>query len=158
MLGFGLTDKIYNFTDPAGFRVRFIRDWMDTLCIPSAHFMGNSFGGIETVLGAEKETYCAAVDSAGAAQSWAQAPELQKIMTRAVRNARAPILFFQAENDYDLSPSRTLSAAIKESGKPFELRIYPPFGKSAAEGHSFGYFGSKVWGGDVFRFLNRYCR
>ena len=87
-----------------------------------------------------------------------QAPELQKIMTRAVRNARAPILFFQAENDYDLSPSRTLSAAIKESGKPFELRIYPPFGKSAAEGHSFGYFGSKVWGGDVFRFLNRYCR
>ena len=45
MLGFGLTDKIYNFTDPAGFRIRFIRDWMDTLGIPSAHFMGNSFGG-----------------------------------------------------------------------------------------------------------------
>jgi pimeloyl-ACP methyl ester carboxylesterase len=45
MLGFGLTDKVYSFTDPAGFRVRFIRDWMETLCIPSAHFMGNSFGG-----------------------------------------------------------------------------------------------------------------
>ena len=45
MLGFGYTDKIYSFTDPAGFRVRFIRDWMDTLCIPSAHFIGNSFGG-----------------------------------------------------------------------------------------------------------------
>jgi len=45
MVGFGYTDKIYSFTDPAGFRVRFIRDWMDTLCIPSAHFMGNSFGG-----------------------------------------------------------------------------------------------------------------
>jgi pimeloyl-ACP methyl ester carboxylesterase len=45
MLGFGLTDKIYSFTDPAGFRIRFIRDWMDTLCIPSAHFVGNSFGG-----------------------------------------------------------------------------------------------------------------
>jgi pimeloyl-ACP methyl ester carboxylesterase len=45
MVGFGHTDKIYNFTDPAGFRVRFIRDWMDTLCIPSAHFVGNSFGG-----------------------------------------------------------------------------------------------------------------
>ncbi len=45
MLGFGRTEKIYNFSDPYGFRVRFIRDWMDTLCIPSAHFIGNSFGG-----------------------------------------------------------------------------------------------------------------
>jgi len=45
MVGFGYTDKIYSFTDPAGFRVRFIRDWMGTLCIPSAHFVGNSFGG-----------------------------------------------------------------------------------------------------------------
>jgi len=45
MLGFGYSEKIYNFSDPAGFRVQFIRDWMDTLCIPSAHFVGNSFGG-----------------------------------------------------------------------------------------------------------------
>jgi dipeptidyl aminopeptidase/acylaminoacyl peptidase len=43
---------------------------------------GNSFGGIETVLGAERETYCAAIDSAGGAQSWAQAPELQSRMCR----------------------------------------------------------------------------
>jgi 2-hydroxymuconate-semialdehyde hydrolase len=45
MLGFGHTDKVYNFSDPAGFRIRFVRDFMKTLCIPSAHFMGNSFGG-----------------------------------------------------------------------------------------------------------------
>lgn len=45
MLGFGYTDKVYNFTDPAGFRIRFVRDWMETLCIPSAHWVGNSFGG-----------------------------------------------------------------------------------------------------------------
>ncbi len=45
MLGFGYTDKVYNFSDPAGFRIRFVRDFMDTLCIPSAHFIGNSFGG-----------------------------------------------------------------------------------------------------------------
>ena len=64
---------------------------------------GNSFGGIEVVLGAERRSYCAAVDSAGAAQSWEDAPEVQALMTRAVRNSRAPIFFFQAENDY---PSR----------------------------------------------------
>jgi carboxymethylenebutenolidase len=119
---------------------------------------GNSFGGIEVVLGAEVASYCAAVDSAGAAQSWAQAPEIQALMTGAVQNSRAPIFLFQAENDYDLSPSRTLSAAMKEAGKEFELKIYPPFGKSAQDGHSFGYFGSSVWGVEVFRFLDRHCR
>lgn len=45
MVGFGYTDKLFNFSDPAGFRIRFIRDWMETLCVPSAHFVGNSFGG-----------------------------------------------------------------------------------------------------------------
>ena len=40
---------------------------------------GNSFGGIETVLGAERGKYCAAIDSSGGAQSWAQAPELQSL-------------------------------------------------------------------------------
>jgi carboxymethylenebutenolidase len=119
---------------------------------------GTSFGGIEVVLGAERASYCAAVDSAGAAQSWAEAPEVQALMTRAVRNSRAPIFFFQAENDYDLSPSRTLSAAMKEAGKEFEIKIYPPFGKSVQDGHSFGYFGSSVWGVDVFRFLDQHCR
>lgn len=119
---------------------------------------GNSFGGIEAVLGAERVSYCAAVDSSGAAQSWAQASELQALMTRAVRNSRAPIFFFQAENDYDLSPSRTLSAAMKDVGKEFEIKIYPPFGNSVQEGHTFGYFGSSVWADDVFRFLDQHCR
>jgi carboxymethylenebutenolidase len=118
---------------------------------------GNSFGGIETVLGAERGAYCAAIDSAGGAQSWAQAPELQSVMTRAVRNAKAPIFFFQAANDYDLSPSKTLSAAMNDAGKPHELKIYPPYGNSPQEGHAFGYFGAAVWADDIFRFLNQHC-
>ena len=89
---------------------------------------GNSFGGIEAVLGAERGSYCAAIDSAGGAQSWAQAPELQSLMTRSVRHSRAPIFFFQAENDYDLSPSRMLSDAMKNAGKEFQLKIYPRLG------------------------------
>ena len=87
---------------------------------------GNSFGGIETVLGAEPGDYCAAINSAGDAQSWKEAPGLQSLMTRAVRNAKVPIFFFQAANDYDLSPSKTLSAAMKASGKTYEIKIYPP--------------------------------
>lgn len=118
---------------------------------------GNSFGGIETVFGAEREAYCAAVDSAGGAESWDLAPPLQTAMTRAVRNAKAPILFFQAENDWNLAPTRTLSAAMKEAGRPYDARIYPPYGRSHQDGHTFGYFGSTVWEADVFQFLDRYC-
>ena len=118
---------------------------------------GNSFGGIEAVLGAEKGTYCAALDAAGAAQSWSGAPELQTRMTTAVRNSRVPIFFYQAENDYDLSPSDTLSQAMKESGKMFQMKIYPQYGKSEAEGHSFAYLGSSIWANDVFRFLEEHC-
>src|ERR1700730_921823 len=49
---------------------------------------GNSFGGIEVVFGAERGQYCAAIDSAGGAQSWALAPQLQSAMTRAVQEAK----------------------------------------------------------------------
>ena len=46
-------------------------------------------------------------------------------MEGAVRRARAPIFFIQAENDYDLSPSRSLAKAMQEAGKDAELKIYP---------------------------------
>ena len=118
---------------------------------------GTSFGGIEAVLGAERGTYCAAVDSAGGAQSWAEAPALQSLMAASVRNAHAPIFFFQAENDYDLSPSKVLSAAMKDARKPYELKIYPRYGATTQDGHAFGYFGSAVWADDVFRFLDQHC-
>src|ERR1700744_6140004 len=73
---------------------------------------GNSFGGIEVVFGAAQGQYCAAVDSAGGAQTWAQSPLLQSVMTQAVQNSKVPVFFFQAANDFDLQPSKVLSAAM----------------------------------------------
>jgi dienelactone hydrolase len=61
--------------------------------------MGNSFGGIETVLGAGDSRYCAAVDASGGAESWDKAPPLQTLLLTAVRRAKIPILFIQAQND-----------------------------------------------------------
>ncbi|MBA2649356.1 MAG: prolyl oligopeptidase family serine peptidase [Legionella sp.] len=81
---------------------------------------GVSFGGIQTVLGVEKANYCAAINAAGAAQSWSKAPQLHKLMLHAVKNAKAPIFFFQAGNDYDLSPTNVLSTAMKETRKNFK--------------------------------------
>jgi dienelactone hydrolase len=118
---------------------------------------GNSFGGVEAVLGAERVKYCAAVDAAGGAESWRAAPQLQSRMIAAVRNAQAPIFFFQAANDYDLAPSRILPSAMNDSGNIAEVRIYPPFRRSAADGHSFAWLGTSKWAEDVFGFLSDYC-
>jgi len=118
---------------------------------------GNSFGGIETILGAERVSYCAAVDGAGAAQAWAAGAELRELMVRASRGSRAPVFFFQAENDFDLAPSRTLFAAMREAGKTADIKIYPRFGENAGQGHSFAWHGSSIWAGDVFAFLERHC-
>jgi dipeptidyl aminopeptidase/acylaminoacyl peptidase len=119
---------------------------------------GNSFGGIETVLGVEHGDYCAAVDASGGAESWDEAPGLHDVMKRAVQHSKAPILFFQAENDYNLAPSRTLYAAMKAANKPAEIRIYPPYGHSPQEGHSFAYSGANIWMDDVVRFLEANCK
>ena len=42
MVGFGRSEKVFNFSDRNGFRLRHLRAFMETLCIESAHFMGNS--------------------------------------------------------------------------------------------------------------------
>jgi carboxymethylenebutenolidase len=120
--------------------------------------MGNSFGGIETVFGAERGGYCAAVDASGGAESWDKAPDLRSAMLRAVQHSQAPILFFQAKNDYSLAPSQTLYDAMKAAKKPTELRIYPQYGNSTQEGHSFAYRGVEVWKADVLRFLEDNCK
>lgn len=120
--------------------------------------LGNSFGGIQVMLGMQEVTYCAGVNASGAAQSWADSKELQKVMKSAAINPNGAVLFFQAENDYDLAPSESLSALMKKSGKVAELIVYPPFGKSKREGHSLPWRGVDIWFNDTLDFLNRHCR
>jgi 2-hydroxymuconate-semialdehyde hydrolase len=45
MLGWGGTDKIYNFSDPAGYRIRHVKRLLDILGVNKAYFVGNSAGG-----------------------------------------------------------------------------------------------------------------
>jgi carboxymethylenebutenolidase len=118
---------------------------------------GNSFGGIETVLGAERVPFCAAINGAGGSSSWALASELRDVMIRAAEVSRAPMFLFQAENDFDLSPSRTLGAAMSAAGKTAKVKIYPPYGKTEKEGHNFAWQGSDVWGPDAVAFLRQHC-
>lgn len=119
--------------------------------------MGNSFGGIEVLLGMASADYCAGVDASGGAQSWRRSDELQILMENAVSKIQKPVFFFQATNDYDISPSKVLSSKMKKAGKVSQVRIYPNFGDSAKEGHSFPYSGVSIWFDDVFSFINKYC-
>jgi carboxymethylenebutenolidase len=115
---------------------------------------GCSFGGIQTVLMAEKELGLrAAVDFAGAAQTWKDAPDLRNRMLQAVRHAQMPILFVQAENDYDLTPSRELAAEMEKSSKPHAVQIFSTYGKTKQEAHGFCVHGGDVWAPLVFSFL-----
>jgi 2-hydroxymuconate-semialdehyde hydrolase len=45
MLGWGETDKIYNFSDPAGHRIRHIKRFLEVVGITIAYFVGSSSGG-----------------------------------------------------------------------------------------------------------------
>ena len=116
--------------------------------------VGNSFGGILAVFLADRGPGVRAViASAPAAQTWASSPDIRERLLKAAAHAKASIFFMQAENDYDLSPSLMLAAEMQRTGKPHRMKIFPPFGATTAEGHSFGYFGTEIWRDDVLSFL-----
>jgi dienelactone hydrolase len=118
---------------------------------------GCSFGGIQTVLSAELDIGTkAAIDFAGAAQTWNGSADMRNRLIAAARNARVPIYFMQAENDYNVAPSRMLAAQMEDADKPHLVRIFPPFGTTKDDGHEgFCYKGADVWGPVAFAFLDR---
>jgi carboxymethylenebutenolidase len=128
------------------------RSWVDDRRI---HVSGCSYGGIETVLVSERNLGLrSAVDFAGASESWTGNMLLRDRLLEAVRGATVPIFFLQAANDYNVEPSRALSAEAARVGHPYQMTIYPPYGVTNAEGHGgFCSHGSAVWGNDVLTFL-----
>jgi dienelactone hydrolase len=121
---------------------------------------GISFGGIQTLLTAEKGLGIRAfVAFAPAAQSWN--PVLAERLKQAVRQAQAPILIIQAQNDYSVEPGEVLGVELRKKGFPNAAKIYPPFGTSAQDGHwGFGARrdGIAVWALDVKAFLDATVR
>ncbi len=116
--------------------------------------IGASFGGIQAVLATEKQLGIkASVAFAPAAMAWASLPLLQSRLIQAVRSATVPIMLIQAENDYDLTPTKTMARELEQANKPHKLLIFPAFGTTPAEGHGLSVWGAKVWGDEVFSFL-----
>jgi dienelactone hydrolase len=121
---------------------------------------GWSFGGIQTLLAAERSDtgYKAAINCAGAAQSWNGSPDLQARLSKAAQSATIPVFFMQAQNDASDSALKALSEEMRKAGKPYVAKIYPPFGSTAQQGHEFCAVGVEVWGPEVFGFLAQHLK
>ena len=121
---------------------------------------GISFGGIQTILTAEKALGIRAfLPFAPAAQSWN--PVLAERLKRAIRQSRVPIFIIQARNDYSVEPCKVLGRELDKKGSPNHAKIYPAFGTTKQDGH-WG-FGSRrdgiaVWAPDVNAFLDETMR
>jgi dipeptidyl aminopeptidase/acylaminoacyl peptidase len=116
---------------------------------------GCSYGGIETLLGAERGAgYKAAVSISPAALSWQGHAFLQDRLVRAVRKIDIPVMLIQPPKDASLEPSRVLGAEFKRLGKRFTGKIYPAEGPEDQQVHCFGGAkGMHVWATDVLAFL-----
>jgi carboxymethylenebutenolidase len=121
--------------------------------------VGHSFGGQLALLEAERDRSLRAVVAFGpAAASWEGSPQLQHRLVRAARTIDAPVLIIHAANDYSIQPGRVIDSERARLGKPHQLKIYPPYGRTAAEGHSFLSSDPTIWEADVFRFLDQSLR
>jgi len=116
---------------------------------------GVSYGGIQTLLTAEKGLGIRAFMAfAPGAMTWSN-PAVRARLEHAVRNAKAPLFLAQAKNDYSLGPSEVLGPMVRAKGPPNTAKIYPAFGTTHQDGH--GAFavrgGIPIWSADGFAFL-----
>jgi len=114
-----------------------------------------SFGGIQTLLAAEKGLGARAfIAFAPGAKSWGNR-ELQSRLEHAVQRAKAPVFVLQAKNDFDTGPTKMLGPIAKGNGGQAE--IYPAFGSTSQDGHwafATSKDGIEVWQKDVLAFIN----
>ena len=116
---------------------------------------GCSFGGIQTILAAERfPDVRAFVAFAPGAMSWSN-DRLRERLELALRKPTAPVLILQAHNDYDLGPSTVLGKIAAASGG--RSIVYPDFGSSSHDGHwafATSQAGIDIWGSDVLAFIS----
>jgi dienelactone hydrolase len=118
---------------------------------------GVSFGGIQTLLAAEKRQGVRAFAAfAPGAMSWQHVSALGVRLEAAIEAADVPILIVQAKNDFDLAPSEALGPVL-ERKKLGRAIVFPAFGTTAQDGH--GRFacsteGTRVWGSTVIDHFN----
>jgi dienelactone hydrolase len=142
--------------------------WLKTQPYVDAHRIvvsGVSFGGVQTLLTAEKGgDFRAAIAFAPAAMSWGGGHHaISERMESAVKHRKLPLFILQARNDFSLAPAENLGPLLDAVNLPHQVRVYPEFGVRTPElserqwhalgHHHFAVEGGGVWGPDVFRFI-----
>jgi len=117
---------------------------------------GVSFGGIQTLLAAEKGLGVRAFAAfAPGAMSWRWVKGLDGRLEQAIAHAQAPMLIVQAQNDFSLSPSQVLGPLLERQHKG-RAAVFPAFGDTEQEGHG-GFArrrqGAAIWGPTVLEFF-----
>jgi carboxymethylenebutenolidase len=117
---------------------------------------GCSYGGIETLLAAERGAgFKAAMPISPAALSWRGNAVLQNRLIDAVRRIDTPVLLIQPPNDASLEPAKVLGAEAKRAGKSsFTAKIYPATMPDDQQGHCFGGVkGMHNWANEALEFF-----
>jgi dienelactone hydrolase len=116
---------------------------------------GCSYGGIETLFGAEQDRdYKVAISISPGALSWEHNSYLQRMLVDSVERIDIPVLLIQPPHDASLAPSRVLGATAARAGKPLTTKIYPAAGPRQEQEHCFGGArGMHVWAEDAKAFL-----
>jgi dienelactone hydrolase len=123
---------------------------------------GGSFGGIQTLLTAERDArlgfgvrcYLA---MSPAAMSWN--PSWSERLSQAVRTSRAPLFLAQAQNDFNLGPSEVLGPLVDAKGTPSRHKVFPthllPGGDPAdhQQGHAGFFADPNAWEAEVLAYL-----
>jgi dienelactone hydrolase len=121
---------------------------------------GCSYGGIQTLLGAERGAgYRAAVSISPAALSWRGNPDLRERLERAVTRISVPVFLIQPPKDASLEPARVLGPILEKRSAANRVKIYPAEGPEDQQLHCFGGAkGMHVWAADVLAFLKDVVR
>ena len=136
----------------AGLRYARTLPFVDTTRIAVA---GCSYGGIQTLLGAERGVgYKAAFSISPAGLSWNGNPLLQQRLIQAVGKISIPVMLIQPPKDTSLEPSRVLGAEFKRLNKTYVGKIYPETIPAELQVHCFGGArGNHIWEADAAAFL-----
>lgn len=118
---------------------------------------GCSYGGIQTLLAAEKGAgYKAAVAISPAAQSWEGNQFLRERLANAAVANQIPTFLIQPPKDPSLGPAKTLGPILEKANPANRVKVFPDSGPEDLRGHCFGGAkGMRVWASDVLAFLSQ---
>jgi carboxymethylenebutenolidase len=126
---------------------------------------GVSFGGVQTLLAAERGAgFKAAIAFSPAAMSWGDGKgKINARMEAAVRKRRIPLFLIQAKNDFSLGPTDVLGPLLDAVKLQHRVKQYSEYGTRTPGmtdeqwhglGHgAFAVQGGDIWGPDVFAFI-----